>query len=41
MGAHDLARFDELAKYNWLRPVIAALPSWPPVPDLQSSRPQD
>ena len=41
LGPPDLARFDELANPNWLRPAIPASPSWPPLPDRQSSRPQE
>jgi hypothetical protein len=33
LGAGDLERFDALATANWLRPAIAAAPSWPPVPE--------
>lgn len=31
LSAADLARFDELARSNWLRGAIPTAPSWPPI----------
>ncbi len=33
LNAADLARFDELARPNWLRGAIPTPPSWPPIRD--------
>jgi hypothetical protein len=33
LNAVDLARFDELARPNWLRGAIPTPPSWPPIRD--------
>jgi hypothetical protein len=33
LSLSDLERFDTLAETNWLRPAIAAAPTWPPLPN--------
>jgi hypothetical protein len=33
LGPGDLKRFDTLAQTNWLKPAIAAAPTWPPLPN--------
>jgi hypothetical protein len=37
LSAADLARFDELAKTNWLEAAISTAPSWPPISEPPSS----
>ncbi|MGH2856661.1 MAG: hypothetical protein ACRDMJ_04165 [Solirubrobacteraceae bacterium] len=37
LSAADLARFDELAKPNWLKDAIPTAPSWPPIPEAPSA----
>ncbi len=37
LSPSDLARFDELAKPNWLRGAIPAAPSWPQLSDSRSA----
>ncbi|MBV8218121.1 MAG: hypothetical protein JO325_06645 [Solirubrobacterales bacterium] len=41
LGIGDLERFDALAKANWLKPAVAAAPSWPPLPDRGRLHPQE
>ena len=36
----DLARFDQLARANWLKPAVPTPASWPPLPDIASSQSQ-
>ncbi len=37
LSAADLARFDELAKPNWLKGAIPTAPSWPQIPQAPSA----
>ena len=37
LNAADLARFDELAKPNWLTGAIPTAPSWPPIHEAPSA----
>jgi hypothetical protein len=37
LSAVDLARFDELAKPNWLKGAIPSAPSWPQIRDAPSA----
>jgi hypothetical protein len=39
LGPGDLARFDALAKPNWLTPAMPAAPTWPPLPNRAASGP--
>jgi hypothetical protein len=41
LNAADLARFDELARPNWLRGAIPTPPSWPPIRDAAAPESQD
>jgi hypothetical protein len=41
LSAADLARFDELAKSNWLRGAIPTAPSWPPINEAPSAGAHD
>ncbi len=38
LSVADLARFDQLARANWLKPAIPTPPSWPPLPDTPRRR---
>jgi len=37
LSAADLARFDELAKPNWLKGAIPTAPSWPQIHEAPSA----
>jgi hypothetical protein len=41
LNAADLARFDELARPNWLKGAIPTPPSWPPIPDAAAPDSQE
>jgi hypothetical protein len=41
LNAGDLARFDKLAKSNWLKGAISTPPSWPQIREVPSADPHE
>ena len=41
LNTADLARFDELARPNWLKGAIPTPPSWPPIRKAAGSDSQE